>query len=269
MQNEEFILGDNEFKLPVGYIDEEGVLHNTVKLKPMTGRTEEAMDKPDVKKNGAKVFTELIKGIIVELGSLNFAEKGDKLQRNIINDLPIVDRDAILLYNSFVSFDLDEKSLEFEADCSKCGEKNDVQVDLTELDINPLENPKQREFSFELIDGYYDSKGKVHKKVVIKLPTGRLQMSTFPYFQQKKVAEGMTMSILNMLEKLGETSITRDTVIDLTTRDRKLIYRYIPQTLNLGVDFGVKYNCAYCGAENETSVPLGKLLDGGLPTLEK
>ena len=51
-------LGENEFILPVGYKDMDGVVHRTVTLRPMTGETEEAIADPKIRDNGGKIITD-------------------------------------------------------------------------------------------------------------------------------------------------------------------------------------------------------------------
>ena len=68
-------LSENEFLLPVGYQDAEGVIHRVVKLKPMTGHTEEAISDPKVRDNGGKLMTELFFGVMESLGTVRKLNK--------------------------------------------------------------------------------------------------------------------------------------------------------------------------------------------------
>lgn len=261
-KKEEFILGDNTFKLPIGYTDKDGKVHREVKLRPVTGRVEEAMDEPEIKENGAKVLTELIKGIIVKLGDINFMKEGESLKRKIVDSLTIIDRDAILLYNSFVSDDYDTKMLEFTHECPNKKKESELKLDLTKTDILFSEEAGKTEYQFELIDGVYDKQGNVNKNITVQLPTGEMQEAVYPYFQKELQAKGITEMVQRMTIDLGKANLDKETFRDMTKRDRKLIYKELPSKLQLGVDYEVKYKCTHCKETHTTQVPLGKLLQG-------
>ena len=110
-------LEDNEFELPIGYMDRDGVLHKTFKLREMTGKVDESIADKKVRTNAGKIVTELIYGVVEQLGTL------PKIDRNIIKQLTNTDRDYIVLMNYLYSLG---ETIEYTETCPYCGEKIEV-----------------------------------------------------------------------------------------------------------------------------------------------
>lgn len=252
MTVQDFIIDENTFKLPVGIIDSEGTLHDTVTLKPMTGLVEEKMNNPKIKNNGGKIITELIYGVVESIGTL------PRVNKDMIRNLTSIDRDFIVLANSMVSFDKMIEPLEFEVKC-KCGGLNTLTVMLPELPCNQLEDKYNREITFKLKDGIKSSDGVVHKDITIMLPTGRVQEAISPILMQN-TASAMTMTFQLITKNIGTLPyINLDTFKNMTKRDRSLIENTVNE-INMGVDLAVKSICNHCGEELKTLIPINALM---------
>src|SRR5262249_22101386 len=59
-----------EFELPIGYTDEQGVVHRKVVLRKMTGKEEAILADRRNQRNGGKLVTELLHSCLVRLGDL-------------------------------------------------------------------------------------------------------------------------------------------------------------------------------------------------------
>ncbi|MBO8161156.1 MAG: hypothetical protein H0Z24_05920 [Thermosipho sp. (in: Bacteria)] len=248
----DFMLEENRFKLPVGYLDSEGVVHNIVTLTPITGEVEEKMQQPKIRENSGKVITELLFGIVESLGSIK------KVNKEILRDLTTIDRDFLILANAIVSFGKDVEPLKFVHKCPYCKAKNEIEVNLLDLEVNGLED-YQREWTFELKNGIKDSEGKIHKQITVQLPTGRVQERIAP-IMTTNTASAITMMLQLITKKLGELPyLTPDTFKKMTKRDRDYISKFLAD-LNLGVNFEVTTTCYDCGETLETVIPISALL---------
>ena len=63
-------------KLLAGYIDKDGVLHDTFDYREMTGKDEEAISKAEVKSNGAKLCNVLVERCVERIGTIDKKEVG-------------------------------------------------------------------------------------------------------------------------------------------------------------------------------------------------
>lgn len=249
---QDFIIDEYKFKLPVGVIDNNGTLHDTVTLKPMTGLVEERMNDPKIKNNGGKIITELIYGVVESIGTL------PRVNKDLIRDLSSIDRDFIVLANSMVSFDKMENPLEFEAKCS-CGGVNTLMIMLPELPCNPLEDKHNREITFKLKDGIEDTEGTVHKDITIMLPTGRVQEAISPILMQN-MASAKTMTFQLITKNIGTLPfINLDIFKKMTRRDRKLIESTI-NDVNAGINLTINSVCNHCGNDLTAFIPIEALM---------
>lgn len=243
-------LGEDEFLLPVGYTDAEGVLHRNISLVPMTGETEEAIADPKVRDNGGKMITELLFSIVDKLGTVK------KVNKEVLRDLTTFDRDFLLIKNAQVSIG-DE--ITYQDKCSHCRGNNEVNVNLKDMEVKYLSVDDERELTFDLPRGYKDKDGKVHKKITIIIPTGRVQ-ERIAQLIRTNPASATTMMLQLITKKLGDLPfINPDVFKSMTKKDRDFISKKIAE-LEVGVSFSFPVVCSQCGEEYTTTIPLQSLL---------
>lgn len=243
-------LGENEFILPVGYKDTDGVVHRTVTLRPMTGETEEAIADPKIRDNGGKIITALLESVVVKIGTL------PRVTKDIIRDLTTIDRDFLLIKNRQVSFG---DNISYTDICPHCRAKNEIHVNLSNIEPKYLENEEDRELTFDLPIGYTDASGTVHKEITITLPTGRVQEKVAQMVRANPAQATTTMLQLITL-KLGTLEfINPDVFKKMTKKDRDFISNKLSE-LEVGVKFDTEVVCSECGSEFVTSIPLQSLL---------
>lgn len=243
-------LGEDEFLLPVGYTDSEGVLHRTVKLRPMTGLTEEAISDPKVRDNGGKLITELFYSVIEGIGSVR------KVNKEIIRDLTTIDRDFLLIKNAQVSVG---EEISYIDKCPHCNNKNEVHINIAEIPVKYLSADADREFTFELPRGYKDKDGKVHNKITLVLPTGRVQERVAQIIRANP-AQATTLMLQLITKKLGEMEyLNPDVFKNMTKKDRDYVSKKISE-VEAGVSFSHELICSECGSEFTSSIPLQALL---------
>jgi len=243
-------LGENEFILPVGYKDEDGVVHRTVTLRPMTGETEEAIADPKIRDNGGKIITALLESVIEKIGTL------PRVTKDTIRDLTTIDRDFLLIKNRQVSLG---DNISYTDICPHCRAKNEIHVNLANIEPKYLENEEDRELTFDLPIGYTDASGTVHKEITITLPTGRVQ-ERVAQMVRANPAQATTIMLQLITLKLGTLEfINPDVFKKMTKKDRDFISNKLSE-LEVGVKFDTEVICSECGSEFVTSIPLQSLL---------
>lgn len=243
-------LGENEFLLPVGYTDSEGNLHQTVTLTPMTGETEEAISDPKVRDNGGKIITTLLDSVVEKVGNL------PRVNKDIIRDLTVVDRDFLLLKNRMVSLG-DE--VNYMDACPHCKAKNEITMDISHIEAKYLSKEQAKEFTFDLPNGYRDGNGVIHKEITITLPTGRVQ-ERVAQMVRSNPAQATTSMLQLITVKLGTMDfLNPDVFKKMTKRDRDFISKKMAE-IEVGVKFDHEVMCSECGSEFDTSIPLQALM---------
>lgn len=243
-------LGENEFVLPVGLEGKDGAIHRVVRLIPMTGETEEAVADPKVRDNGGKIITALLESVVDKIGTL------PRVNKDIIRDLTTIDRDFLLLKNRQVS--LGDKVTYMDT-CPHCRAKNEVNVDLSNIEAKYLESEEQRELTFELPNGYLDASQNLHKEITITLPTGMVQ-ERVAQIVRSNPAQATTTMLQLITKRLGTLEfINPDVFKKMTKKDRDYISNQLSK-MEVGVKFDTEVPCSDCGSEFSTSIPLQSLL---------
>ena len=243
-------LGENEFLLPVGLKDKDGVVHRTITLTPMTGETEEAIADPKVRDNGGKIITALLESVTEKIGTL------PRVTKDTIRDLTTIDRDFLLIKNRQVSLG---DNISYIDNCPHCRAKNEIHVNLANIEPKYLENEEDRELTFDLPIGYKDANGTVHKEITITLPTGRVQ-ERVAQMVRANPAQATTAMLQLITLKLGTLEfINPDVFKKMTKKDRDFISSKLSE-LEVGVKFDTEVMCSECGSDFTTSIPLQSLL---------
>ena len=243
-------LGENEFLLPVGLKDKDGVVHRTVTLTPMTGETEEAIADPKVRDNGGKIITSLLESVTEKVGTL------PRVTKDTIRDLTTIDRDFLLIKNRQVSLG---DNISYIDNCPHCRARNEIHVNLANIEPKYLENEEDRELTFDLPIGYKDANGTVHKEITITLPTGRVQ-ERVAQMVRANPAQATTAMLQLITLKLGTLEfINPDVFKKMTKKDRDFISNKLSE-LEVGIKFDTEVMCSECGSEFVTAIPLQSLL---------
>lgn len=242
-------LDDNQFLLPVGYTDGDGVLHRIVTLRPMTGETEEAIADPKVRDNGGKIITELLYSVIESIEGIT------RINKDIIRDLSTIDRDFLLLKNRQVSLG-DETT--YDDVCPHCRGRNSVTINLVEMPIEYLGDEEPKEITFDLYNGVMD-KGVLHKTTTIIIPTGRIQERVAQIIRSNP-AQATTAMLQLITKKIGTLEyLNPDVFKKMTKKDRDLISNKLAE-FSAGTKLSATVICTECGEDFETSIPIQALL---------
>lgn len=232
---------DIEYSLIVGYKDSEGNIHKTFTVREITGEDEEFINRADLRSNGAKVTTALLSRCVKSIGTLTRKSVGNpKEWENVFKQMTTADRDIILLQIRKQSIG---EEIEVTHECPYCKAKLKTTVDVDELNIVPFNGLV--EIPFELIKGYKDKKGVVHKTGKMRRPNG-LDGELLTVTAKKNLAKAETLLLTRVCKFDDGTYIDESVMTSLTLRDRK----YLQEVLNdnrAGVDLTVEVTCDQCG----------------------
>ena len=228
--------------LLAGYVDKDGVLHDTFSYREMNGKDEEAISKADVRQNGAKMVNVLVERCVVQIGTLTKKECGAKWG-TIIREMLGGDLD----YMAFKIRELSKgKEVEFTHKCPNCGTKLNTIVKTDEFTLNPYLG--QSEIDFTLIRGYRDGKGVLHKDGVIRLPNGFDREIVTPLFK-KNMSTAMTMMLTRLITFNDGAVVTQNNVNEMSLRDREVLEKIIKEN-TFGIDSSIEnLICTSCGQD--------------------
>ena len=229
----------HDVPLLAGYVDKQGVLHDTFTFREMTGKDEEAISKAEVRQNGAKMVNILVERCVVAIGSITKKDMGAQWG-SFVRELLGGDLD----YMAFKIRELSKgNEVEFSHKCPSCGSKLTTVVETSEFNIKPF--LKQSAVSFSLTKGYKDTKGELHKEGVIRLPNGIDRELVTPTMS-KNPSTGMTMLLTRLVSFNDGTPVTQNGIADLSLRDRDILEKIIRENA-FGVDTELEITCSSCG----------------------
>lgn len=232
----------HDVPLLAGYVDENGVLHDTFTYREMNGKDEEAISKADVRSNGAKLVNIICERCVVSIGTLTKKECGAKKWGEIIRKMLSGDLD----YMAFKIRELSKgKEVEFSHKCPDCGAKLKTIVNTDEFGIKPFGG--LYEVEFELPKGYKDKKGEVHKDGVLRLPNGLDREIVVPLFR-KNQATAKTMLITRLISFNDDAMVTQSSVNEMSLRDRDYLEKLVEENV-FGIDTTLDIVCTTCGSD--------------------
>ena len=231
----------HDVPLLAGYVDENGVLHNTFTYREMNGKDEEAINKAEVRSNGAKLVNVLIERCVSEIGTLTKKDYGARWG-TVVRELLGGDLD----YMAFKIRELSKgNEVEFTHKCPNCGTQLNTIVNTDEFNIKPY--MKQNNIPFTLVRGYRDAKGEVHKEGIIRLPNGFDREIVTPLFR-KNVSTATTMLLTRLITFNDGALVTQNGVSEMSVRDREILEKIIKEN-TFGIDTRLELNCSACGQD--------------------
>lgn len=231
---------DEVFELPAGYVDEEGTTHREFTLREINGKDEEAIHKNDIKGNSSKVAYILLSRCITRLGTLTPKSEGEYKWSCIIRNMLVGDQDYALLQLRKMSI-----GDEFEANhtCPYCKARLKTFVSVDELEIEPFKG--DRKIAFDLIRGYKDKKGVVHKEGTMRLPNG-LDREVLTPVAKTNLARAETVMLTRLCNFSDGSKVDEDVMGMLSLKDREYLQNLLKDNL-FGVKTDIEVTCTECG----------------------
>lgn len=231
-----------EYDLEAGYIDENGVCHNTYTLREINGADEEAVSKGDVRSNGSKLVNVLLSRCCLSIGTIKKKDVGIKKWESIIKSLLVGDQDIMLIKLREISIG---KEFEVVHKCPSCGTELRTYFSSDELELIPFSG--EREIPFELPSGYKDSRGIVHKLGTMRLSTG-LDREILTPLATKNAGKAKTAMLVRLCKFEDGLIVTDDVMKRLVLRDREYLQKLLSDNL-FGIEMTVDVECTNCGEE--------------------
>ena len=242
---DEFEIGEDgcvhDVPMLAGYVDDNGVLHSTFTYREMTGKDEEAINRGDVKANGAKVVNIIVERCVTQIGTLTKKECGARWG-TIVRELLGGDLDYMAVKIRELS---KGKEVEFIHKCPNCGTKLTTIVSTDEFQIKPYMG--QSAIDFSLVRGYKDGRGELHKDGIIRLPNGFDREIVTPLFK-KNPSTAMTMMLTRLMAFNDGALVTQNLVNEMTLRDREILEKIIKEN-TFGIDTNIEIVCSSCGQD--------------------
>ena len=221
------------FTLPAGYIDKDGELHREVVLREMTGYEEDILASPgDV----LGKMNEILGRCVTRIGSITDRAEIHK----IVRELPVGDRVFLLIALRRVTLGDDYP---FTFQCPDCGFTQEMNLDLSGLEVRSLENPTQRTKSVTLPSG---------RVAVFHIPTGKDEEK---FKAPANDTSPVTRATLLRLDSIDGKPATLADVKALSWRDLRALRKEY-ENFDVGVDTTIEITCGGCGKELKTEMEI-------------
>ena len=226
-----------------GYTDPNtGLKHTTFTYREMNGKDEEAINKSDIRANGARLVNVLVERCVSEIGTLTKKELGTKKWGELVRSLYSGDLD----YMAFKIRELSKgKEIEFQHKCPECKTKLTTIVNTDEFGIKEFNGLDT--IPFTLPRGYKDKSGAIHKEGVLRIPNGFDREIVIPLFK-KNSATATTMLLTRIMSFNDGAVIIPDLVANMSLRDREYLEKLVNEN-TFGIDMSVEITCTSCGAD--------------------
>lgn len=232
-----------------GFKDENGTLHTDFELREINGSDEEAISKPEIKSNGAKIARVLLERCCNRIGTISKSEVKSQEWRDIIQSLSIGDQDIMLLRLRQISLG-DEIETQYECPDKQCKTKITVMAEVDELEIIPFNG--EDEFEFELPKGLKDKEGNLITKGRLRHPNGH-DREALDSILRKNTGLANTMMLSRCITHLEGTKVHDDFVRNLSLKDRNYLLSQIKEN-SYGVSTTVEVDCPNCGENFKASL---------------
>lgn len=242
-----------DFKLPCGYVDPDGKVHNDVVIEQMTGVEEGIMSNDDL------IVTDRISGVLSSCCKRVGEIRDPKLIRAMIEDnddlpegalaLTAADRMAMLLYLRIVSVG---KTFRFDATCPTCKHVNkDESLDLNSLEIKYVKDPTKRRAKVKL--------PRSQVEVVLKILTGKGEQQVAALAGGKKNAR--TLALMARIETVGGKPLPHPSfggiqVVDQMPYKDRMFLRSVFDLMEGAIDDEVEVTCKKAGCMRDFKFPL-------------
>jgi hypothetical protein len=223
------------FELPCGFLAPEGELITEVQVREITGVEEDMLAAKNIP--GGKKITQLIGNCLTRLGPMTDRPMLVQCARQ----LTIGDRSFLMLAIRRVTLG-DE--FPFELNCPECSKKSLFTVNLAELDIKKMPDPKKRVFEGTLPSG---------KQVRWHVMTGKEEET----MSKVSGADQLSMSILVRVDAINGVPAVLPFIKTLGMKDREWLRERFEETEG-GVDTTLQLVCPECAHEFEDQLDVGQ-----------
>jgi hypothetical protein len=226
-------------RLPGGYIDNDGLLHQEAEAAPLCGREEEILAEGKTHSSAALVTT-LLSRCVRRIGTIS------PVPEELVRSLLVADRQYLLLKVREVTFG-DHVNASIFCPWPDCGKS--VDIDFSTKDIPIKESiRKGPTFTMELSSeaSLKDENGQVHREIIFRLPHGGDQEMISPLLENNE-AVAMTALLRSCILALGgQKNIDEELINRLSPLARLEIEREM-ESVAPKVEMTMEAACPECG----------------------
>lgn len=224
------------FDLPCGYLDPQGVLHTEVHVREMTGHEEDMLMSKAVP-NHRKIAM-LVSSCTLRVGT--YTDRG--MINAIVNKMLVGDRVFLMFAVRRVSLG-DEYP--YRDTCPSCQTKGIFRLNLADLEIKKMIDPKKRQYSVTCPSG----------KVVVFHPlTGEFDEQIA---KAGSSGAAISLAMLMRIETIQDQPPTLSLVQGLSHKDRAFLREAFDEVEG-GVDTTLQMQCPQCLHEFEHELEVGQ-----------
>ena len=249
------------FELPCGYLDASGVLHTEVLLNEISGRDEDMLANDKIPAN--KKMNQLLTSCIARIGSIT--DKG--AIASIVPDLLVGDRVFLVLAVRRVSLGDDYP---YKDTCPSCEKESLMSINLSELDIVKMSDPKKRVFDARMPSKAaikaWANDGEDVPEPERSNPTGRtVRFKMLTGRDEEKAGKGTSgpesISVLLGLRilMLDDKTPTIEDLQNLTMSERSYIRDVVFRAGDGGVDTTLDVTCPQCAHEFKRELDIAQM----------
>ena len=244
----------DSFELPCGWLNEDGVVYDRVKIREITGVEEDMLSAKNIQ--SVAKMDNLLAACITELytDEIRPAEHDGKISSydgvvkdreliQCVREMPVGDRVFLLIAIRRVSLG---DAFEFEIKCPECNSKERKVVDLSTLDITQMPDKKIRFYNEQLPSGR-----ECRMKILTGIEEGKMS--------QVRVSNRdiMSKALMLRIESINDEPADLASVKALSIRDRNHLRAGFNKQEG-GVDTGVDISCNNCENEYSTEIDIGQ-----------
>jgi hypothetical protein len=222
----------NITELPGGFIDADGMLHTTARIREITGADEEAMAKefktPSM--SVARLVDLILRRCVISVGSF------DPVPPGILSSLLVGDRSALMLAIRILTFGRDWEVPDFP--CRLCGAVFGTVVELDSIPMKKLENPMVQEIDVPL---------RHDRVATLALVTGAVQLEVSTL--DRTAPEETTLAIDRCIRKIDGREVIPPLAQNMGMADRKKILEALTSAQPGPQMEEVSVQCSVCDQE--------------------
>jgi len=228
-----------EYELPLGFLNPEGKLYDSVLVREMTGEEEDVF--ASRKMSVSKKINIVISNCTMELISKEIPNpiKDKKYLEEIVAGLPSIDRMFLLVrirqqtYGDLFKFEYEcQNTIEDKDGERKCGSKQLVSVNLADLDVKIPADKRKRTFDLVLSNG---------KKLEFRIMTG-----LDDYALSGNADITISDMMLRRVLRIGDKPASLDDLKKMSMKDRKKLRDEMSKADSAGMDNEIEIECKDC-----------------------
>jgi hypothetical protein len=229
------------FRLPGGYVDGEGMVHQEGEMAPLSGREEELLA-GNHRRESASLVTTVLSRCLRRVGSIS------PVSEDVVRNLLIADRQYLLLKLREVTFG---GQIQATISCPwpDCGKRVDIDFSIEDI---PIKESKEKgptyKMELSLEAAFVDYNNKEYRKIIFRLPNGADQEAISPLLPENE-ARALTMLLARCIQNIGPLKNPGNVQTSrLSPLARKEIESQIAKVAP-HVELKLAANCPECGRE--------------------